>query len=124
MSEKAKEVSKLKKKKPDFSRHESFALSKLGNKWRRPKGDKNSQRKCFRGRATNVSIGFGSAKSVRGLNKFGMKEVLIHNISELEGLDPKINSAVIGATVGKKKRMDILKAAGEKNIRVENKPRV
>lgn len=123
MSEKARERSKLKKAKPKFKRHESYKVKKLGTKWRKPKGDKNSQRTRHRGRATNVSVGFGSAKSIRGLNKHGFREILVHNLSDLERVDPKVNSAVIGSAVGRRKRLEILEAAEKKNIRVENKPR-
>jgi large subunit ribosomal protein L32e len=57
---------------------------------------------------------------VRGLHASGFKEMIIHTVKELETIDPKKQAVRIGGTVGTKKRLEIMKRAGELDIRVLN----
>jgi large subunit ribosomal protein L32e len=67
-----------------------------------------------------VKVGFRGPKETRGLHPSGFKEVIVHNVNDLEKIDPKIQAARIGRSVGTKKRMDIEKKAEELEVRILN----
>jgi large subunit ribosomal protein L32e len=111
---------RIKKKKPGFSRQEGYRLKKLKKSWRRPRGRHSKLRKHERPRGRLPKVGYGSPKSVRGLTRYGHIEVRISNPNELEKLDPKKEAALISSSVGKKKRIEIIKKAEEKKIKIVN----
>jgi large subunit ribosomal protein L32e len=45
----------------------------------------------------------------------------VHNVPQLEALDPKTQAARVGGTVGTKKRIDIEDRADELGIRILNR---
>ncbi|MEM2597607.1 MAG: eL32 family ribosomal protein, partial [Thermofilum sp.] len=55
-----------------------------------------------------------------GLHPSGFEEVLVHNVKDLERIDPKRQAVRIAATVGRRKRAEILKRAEELGITVLN----
>lgn len=89
-------------------------------KWKFPYGTSSSVRLCHRGSPVLVSIGFGSPKEVRGLHSSGLEMVVVHNAQELLAVDTKKQGAIVGGTVGNRKRVELLKLAAEKKIRVLN----
>ncbi|ALV61938.1 LSU ribosomal protein L32e [Thermococcus sp. 2319x1] len=113
---------KLKRKKPRFLRQEWWRFPKFKNdpKWRRPKGIDSKMRLKLKGKARSPSIGWSSPKAVRGLHPSGYEEVLVHNVKELETIDPTRQAARIARTVGKKKRLMIIERAKELGIKVLN----
>ncbi len=113
--------SRLSANRPAFKRQEWFRYSKLGDKWRRPKGIHSKMRRGFKHRPPRVKVGFRGPKDVRGLHPSGFAEVLVHNTSQLEGVDPKVQAVRIASTVGVKKRIDIEDMAEELGIRVLNR---
>ena len=121
MAEIARKRRQLTKRKPEFKRHETCKRKMLSDSWRRPKGDKNARRLRKRGKGPLVSIGYGTPSEVRGLNSKGLKEVRAFNVEGARKLDPKTDMLVIGGTVGRKKRMEMLKAAEEMKLRVANR---
>ena len=108
-------------KQPPFKRGEWFRYKKLGTSWRRPRGVTNKIRRNRKYRAPKVRIGYGKPAAVRDLHPSGFSEVLIHNVNELEGIDPKVQAARIGGTVGTRKRRLIVEAADAKGIRILNR---
>ena len=68
-----------------------------------------------------VDIGFRGPASVRDLHPSGFQEVLVHNVDGLIGIDPKVQAARIGGTVGTKKRIAIEDRADELGIRILNR---
>ncbi|MBN1538985.1 MAG: 50S ribosomal protein L32e [Candidatus Thermoplasmatota archaeon] len=106
---------------PHFKRGEWFRYKKLGTSWRRPRAVTNKQRKNLKYRPSKVRIGFGKPSKVRGLHPSGFIEVPVHRIEDLEGIDPKVQAARIGATVGTRKRRSIVEAADSKGIRILNR---
>ncbi|MCA6213219.1 50S ribosomal protein L32e [Thermococcus bergensis] len=113
---------KLKRKKPKFLRQEWWRFPKFKNdpKWRRPKGTDSKMRLKLKGKARSPSIGWSSPRAVRGLHPSGYEEVLVHNVKELETIDPTRQAARIARTVGKKKRLMIIERAKELGIKVLN----
>jgi len=98
----------------EFKRRDSVRYLKLGKKkskvpWRKPKGRDNKMRLSRRGYPKTVSI---------GCKKQSQKSYeLIHNLSELNNL--KTKEAIL-ARVGARKKLEIIKAAKEKKIKLLN----
>jgi len=108
-------------RRPAFKRQEWFRYSKLGEKWRKPKGIHSKMREQLKRRPPLVKVGYRGPKEVRGLHPSGFEEVMVHNIFQLENIDPKTQAARIGGTVGTKKRIGIEDRADELGIRVLNR---
>ncbi|WP_297535013.1 50S ribosomal protein L32e [Thermococcus sp.] len=125
MDEKARLLkirAELKRKKPRFLRQEWWRFPKFKNdpKWRRPKGIDSKMRLKKKGKPRSPSVGWSSPKAVRGLHPSGYEEVLVHNLKELEKLDPTRQVARIAGTVGARKRELIIARAKELGIKVLN----
>ncbi|WP_421078434.1 50S ribosomal protein L32e [Methanothermococcus sp. Ax23] len=111
---------KMKQKKPDFKRQDWFKCKRIGTSWRRPKGLHSGMRKQLKHRPAIVKIGYRAPTLVRGLHPSGLEDVLIHNVKELEALNPETQGARVASTVGKRKRVEIVKRANELGIRLLN----
>lgn len=106
---------------PKFVRQESWRYIRLAENWRKPKGIDNKMRKQVSGVPPLVKVGYRGPKKARGLHPSGYNDRLIHNIRDLEKLDPKVDAARIGRTVGRRKRIDIVSKATTLGIKVLNK---
>ncbi|RLG12340.1 50S ribosomal protein L32e [Candidatus Pacearchaeota archaeon] len=97
--------------------------SKLGRKrknkqiWRKPKGRDNKMREKRRGYPTVVSIGYRTNKKQRGKIE-NLMPIKINNLKDLDKANEK-NIVIIGR-VGKKKKLEIIKKAKEKSIKIQN----
>jgi large subunit ribosomal protein L32e len=111
---------KVAQTRPRFIRQESWRYDRLAENWRKPKGKDNKMRKQKSGMPALVKVGYRSPKAARGLHPSGYQDNLIHNITELAKLDPKIDAARIAHTVGKKKRIEIINKALQLGIKVLN----
>ncbi len=111
---------RLKKKKPDFVRQESWRYDRLKENWRRPKGIDNKMRRKIKGWPPSVNVGYRGPKAARGLHPSGYEEVLVHNVDELKRVNPKTQAVRIAHTVGRRTRMQILAEARKKKITVLN----
>ncbi len=97
-----------------FLRRSWDRYSKLGKGrkkkqvWRRPRGRDNKMREKRKGYPAVVSIGYKKAERI--------KPVLVNNFKDLE----KVNKGdlVIIGNMGKKKKIEILKKAEEKKIKI------
>ena len=108
-------------RRPAFKRQEWYRYSKLGEKWRKPKGIHSKMKRCLKRRPPMVDIGFRGPVAARDLHPSGFEEVMVYNVDGLEGIDPKKQAVRIGGTVGTKKRMAIEDRADELGIRVLNR---
>ena len=111
---------RVKKKKPDFVRQESWRYKRLKENWRRPRGIDNKMRRKIKGWPVTVSVGYRGPKVARGLHPSGYKEVLVHNAEELKKINPKTEAIRIAHAVGKRKKARILVEARKRKIRVLN----
>lgn len=111
---------KMKRKKPDFLRQNWFRFPSLGMKWRAPIGKRNKLRKHIKGKGFLPKAGYGSPLSVKGMHPSGLMEIRVFNENDLQKLNHKTDCARIASSVGKKKRMEIIKKAAETKIRVLN----
>lgn len=106
----------IKKRKPTFVVKEAKFSARIKWRWRFPRGRHSAVRQYHKGRPALPTTGYGSNKEARGLHPSGLKEVIIHNLGGLEHIDPQIEGAIISGKVGRRKKVEILKKAAEKNI--------
>lgn len=111
---------KVAERRPKFIRQESWRYDRLAENWRKPKGKDNKMRKQKSGVPAIVKVGYRGPRVARGLHPSGYTDNIVHNVTELTGLDPKKDAARLGHTVGKKKRMEIIAKAAELGIKVLN----
>src|SRR5947209_6849732 len=106
--------------KPAFNRQESWRYKRVKPAWRRARGVTSKIRKEEAGWPPKVKVGYGTAAATRGLHPRGLQERLIHRLSELEGLDPKIHIIRISARVGERKRLPLLEEIRHRNFHIAN----
>ena len=113
---------RMKKRKPDFVvRASKFKVGgRIKVRWRRARGRHSAIRQHHRGRPKQVSTGYGSPREVRGLHSSGLERVLVHTVAEMRIVNPTLQGAVIASTVSNRARVELLRAAMEKKIRVLN----
>lgn len=109
----------IKSRKPKFVRQEYHKRKKLAKKWRQPKGMHSKLRQKFKGHLKHPSPGYMSPKKTRGLDKNGLKPVIVSNLDELNYVS-KNHGVIVSKSVGLKKKIEILKKAKEKGIVVLN----
>lgn len=102
----------------DWMRHSRLGKNrKKLQKWRKPRGMHSKIRKKRVGYPSFPAVGYRTPRNdackVRGL-----VPVLVHNVRELENAGR--GSGVIIAGVGAKKKIEIMKTANEKGIKVLN----
>ena len=113
-----------KKRTPSFRRTEWFRYKRLSRSgWRAPHGMDNKQRRNYKYRGSLVRIGHGKVAAARFLHPSGFREVMVHNVADLEAVDPETEAARVGATVGGRKREHIYARADELGVRVLNRRR-
>ena len=113
-----------KKVQPKFRRQEWFRYRRLARTgWRKPKGLQSSQRMNRKYRSPMARVGYGKIASARHLHPSGFEEVLVHNPADLDDIDPAVQAARVGGTVGGRKRALIHERADELGIRVLNRRR-
>lgn len=115
------ELRALKKSKtPKFQRQESWRYVRIHEPWRKPKGVDSHMRLSIKGWPALVKIGYRGPKEARGLHPSGYRDVLVHNMAELETLSKDIDAARLAATVGRRKKIELALRAKELGIRVLN----
>ena len=111
----------IKSRKPEFIRQESWRYVRVKESWRRPRGIDSKMRLRKKGRPPLVSIGYRGPKLARGLHPTGFKEVIVYNVKDLESVNPDVEAIRIASTVGRRKRLEIIKRADELGIKVLNR---
>jgi large subunit ribosomal protein L32e len=116
----------LKRKKPAFIRQGWDRYLRLGKtvkkkrKWRAAKGGDSKQRLRERGKPTRPTIGWGANKETFGMVK-GMNTVRVENIAQFA--NAKKGDGIIIASVGRKKKMELIKKANEMGFKILNRYR-
>ena len=116
-----KELIEKKRDKKKFKRQNSEKHIRLGGEWRKPRGKHSKVRLKHKNKKSMPTTGRRSPKDIRGVHPSGFEEKLVHNLKELQDVDPETEAARIGSKVGKKKREKILEKAEELDIKVLNK---
>jgi len=111
---------KIKSKIPSFLRENYAALPRLKKAhWRKGKGIHSKARHGFAGHRNRVEPGYGTPAELRGIGKNGLRQVLVHNLNELEKISTQTEGAII-AKMGKQNKIVLIKRAQEKKIAILN----
>lgn len=109
-------------RRPEFLRQEWHTRKRLQRvRWRKPQGDHSKMRQHYGYRRNVVSIGYGGPRLARHLHPSGFREVMVHNLSDLQKINPELEAARIAHKVGMRKRLEIEAKADELKIRVLNR---
>lgn len=120
-TEKALKLRKrIKQKKPDFRRQESWRYIRIKENWRRPRGLDNKMRQKRKGWPPTPETGYRGPKQARGLHPSGYEEILVRNPDEIDNVNPETQAIRIAHTVGGRKRVTIIKRAKELGIHILN----
>jgi len=109
-------VKEIKMAKTKFLKRDAKRFSKFGKKrkkllsWRKPKGRDNKMREKRRGYPCVVKIGYK--------DKCEEKLKIIQNVKDLEKINK--DEKIILGSVGKKKKLEIIKKAKELKLDLEN----
>ena len=108
------------RKLPKFKRWLSQTYMRLDESWRKARGSQSKIRRKEKSKFKMPNVGYGAPRHLRYVHPSGFREVLVHNLKELEKIDSSKQAVKIAHTVGRKKRIDILKRAEEMKIKVLN----
>jgi len=108
------------RKKPKFYRQGSNYLKRIKDKWKKPRGRDSKLMRKHKGKGRMPNVGFGSKRGTRFKHPSGLFEVMVSNVDDLANIDPKTQTGRISATVGKKKKAEIVKKAKELKIKLLN----
>ena len=86
------------------------------DKWRKPRGEDMQQR---RDDGAVVDVGYRGPRAIRGVHPSGYREVMVFTRKDLEMIKP-MHAARISGTIGRKKKIELIKFANEKKIPVLN----
>jgi large subunit ribosomal protein L32e len=107
-----------KKKKPKFNVPNLHFFKSVKSRWRKPRGTHNKKRMKAKFMGASPKIGYRNADTIRGLHSSGMREILVNNTQELEGLKDVLVRVASG--VGTLKRKLIAEKAKAMKLRILN----
>lgn len=110
----------IKGKKPKFLRQDGHKKSRLAQNWRNPRGIDNKVRLNIRGYRRSPSVGWKSPIEVKDLHTSGLEMVRVHTTDEISKIDTSKQGILIGRTVGQKKKIDIVRLAVSKHVKILN----
>ena len=110
----------IKKKKPRFLAQDIHKKKKIKKRWRKPRGLHSKIRLGKKGYRKKPKRGYRSPKQVRGMHKKGLTPILVDNVQKLKGFDNEKQGIIIKKSVGKKKKIKMIKLCEEKNITILN----
>ena len=108
---------KLKAKKPRFRRSDAHRVPRLEMKWHAPKGGDNKIRRKMRGHPRQPAIGWGAPRHARNLSPEGFEQVVVYTAAELANVK---GACIIARTLGRRKRIELLKKAQDMKLKVLN----
>ncbi|MFP3315535.1 MAG: 50S ribosomal protein L32e [Caldivirga sp.] len=113
---------RMRRDRPDFIRYynKEHKIRLEDSPWRRPKGIDNKIRMRRKGYPPMVDVGYRGPRVARGIHPSGFMEVIVHNPRELRNVDPSRQAIRIASTVGVRKRIEIIREAVRRGIKVLN----
>ena len=114
------EIRKKKKDHPRFKRPNvgRSTRSRLDDNWRKPRRQGNKQRKKLNKAGKWPTIGYKNPEELQNVHPCGLKEILINNVNDLENLEGV--AIRIASGTGKRKKIEIVKKANEKGLKILN----
>ncbi len=112
----------MERREPEWMRMDEWRFWRIErqDRWRRPKSLDNKIRHQIKGYPPLVKIGYRQPRAVRGLHPSGFELVRVWRPEDLDKVDPTRQAVVIAGTVSKRKRLEIIRKALERNIKVVN----
>jgi len=111
---------KMKKKRPDFKRVESWRYKRVKDSWRKARGIDSQTRKKTKSGVKSPNVGYRTPKEIRGLHPSGYEEVRVITKNDLEGLDPKKHALKISGRLGTRKRIPLIDYAQKRGFKILN----
>jgi len=74
----------------------------------------------YRRKEGSIRVMLEEAREIRNLHPTGFKLVIVHRPEDVDKVDPTKEAIVIGRTVGLRKRVEIVRRAIERGVRVIN----
>ena len=114
----------LNRRSPLFARRDWHKNIRVGSrqkkkrKWRYSRGIDNKTRMGLRGYSLKPCLGWGSPKDEKGKIS-GLIPVMVHNLNELKNIGK--GQGVMVASVGKKKKAEIIAKANEMKLTILNR---
>ena len=112
----------IRRSRPRFLRMESWRYLRVKDSWRKPRGIDNHMRREKKGWPKIVKIGYRGPVHSRGLHPTGFRDVLVHNVGELSGLNPEKDAVRLGSSLGGRKRLEVAIKAKEIGLKILNPP--
>jgi len=119
-SKEGKDLISRKKAKPKFSRQELYKIPRLKEVWRKSRGIDSKKHEGKRGKGWTPNPGYKNPEILRGIHITGYYPVNVCNIKDLDKINPGTQAAVIAASIGRKKRNEIIKTANDKKVFILN----
>ncbi|MBI2548918.1 50S ribosomal protein L32e [Candidatus Woesearchaeota archaeon] len=110
----------LKAKKPTFLRQDCHQRKKVNVGWRKPQGMHSKLRLKLKGHIKNVTPGYGSPRLVKGLHPSGLAQKTVVTLDDITSLNPETDGMIIAASVGKRKKVVLVKEAMQRGITILN----
>lgn len=108
----------VKKNKPKFNVPNLGFFKSVKARWRKPRGTHNKKRMKAEFAGALPKIGYRNPPSIRDLHPSGMKEVLVNNLKDLDGLKSVVIRIASG--IGGKKRKLIEEKAKSMKLDILN----
>ena len=110
----------MKARKPNFKiQNSNDPKKRFSGRWKRPKGLQSKIRERRKGNPRYIEPGYGSPAAVRGAAAEGLFPVVVSNMSDLTRVTED-HGIVISATVGLRKKVELVKAAVERKLKLLN----
>ena len=110
----------MKLRKPNFHvQNSNDPKKRFAGRWKRPKGLQNKMRERRKGNPRYIEPGYGSPATVKGATREGLFPIMVSRASDLTKVKEGFG-AIISATVGLRKKAEIVKAATEKKLKLLN----
>lgn len=121
MNHKLLEIRKvMKAKKPNFHvQNSNDPKKRYPGRWKRPKGLQSKMRERRKGNPIYIEPGYGSPAAVRGATPEGFFPVVVSSIADLAKVKEDCG-VVISRSVGMKKKVELVKAAVERKLKLLN----
>ena len=111
---------RMKRHQPLFVVKESHKTARIKPRWRANRGIHSGQRQRHRGKPSLPTSGYRTPRLTRNLHPSGLSSVMVRSPSELEHIDARTQGVIIGAAVGRRKKLQMLEVAIRKNLTVLN----
>ena len=110
----------MKARKPNFHvQNSNDPKKRFSGRWKRPKGLQSKIRERRKGNPRYIEPGYGSPAAVRGVSHEGLFPIVVNNVGDLAKVKED-HGVVISATVGLRKKAEIVKVAVEKKLKLLN----